>query len=251
VTEIANKVRLMLKRTFEIGLIILALITSSSGCATSTPVQSVNSKDTAIVGENYSLKKDRSDLDELRKNIPPEKKQTNDESAYMKGLFADANRDPIKIREEFSTYLRKKRELLDKDLNSEREKFTLAERNAREEFSRKQSEERADLAKSKLPTVERKRRLDDLEIMRKSFYGEQKDKRSAFESSVRERRKNYEDYVRSKNSEFSEQLVQFSKAQAELKKKQKEDLANKNKKFEQEFNEVKKEKGTRLESGEN
>src|SRR5688572_12945619 len=74
-----------------------------------------------LVDSKYSLSADRAALEEMRKDVPEEKKQENDELAYLLKLTEEVKRPPSEIRTQFDSVLRKKRELFNKDLKKERE----------------------------------------------------------------------------------------------------------------------------------
>ncbi len=181
----------------------------------------------ASLAGDVSLKADRSELDELRKDIPDEVKKQNDEVALvMSFLVRDSEEEPNRLRDRFNTALRKKRETVDKNLRRSREDFSTKERGDREAFLKKTKEAREDFLKTRKRTSdERKRFFDDQDDRRKSFFSEQQEKRKDFEMKVQDSRKELEDSIREKQNAFNQEWRAYQaryierKKQNELKKK--------------------------------
>ena len=177
-----------------------------------------------------SLRSDRSHLDDFRKDIPEEVKKSNDEiAAIMSFIVRDSEEEPNRLRERFSTALRKKREATDKKLRHAREDFTKHERADREAFMKKSKDERDRyVSGGKRTTDERKRFFDDQEDRRKVFFADQSEKRKDFEQHVSEERKAVEDYNREKQNAFNQECRSYQtryterKKQADLKKRMEE-----------------------------
>jgi len=63
----------------------------------------------------YRLKEDRSHLDELRKDVPEDVKEKNDETAYILNLMNEGKTEPNDVSSRFNTGVRKKRDLFAKE----------------------------------------------------------------------------------------------------------------------------------------
>jgi hypothetical protein len=174
--------------------------------------------DAPLVDEKYSLTSDRKELDELRKNIPEEKKKENDELAFLSQLFADQSKSPSQIREKFDSLLRKKRDLFQKDMSKARETFVKDERKRREAFNKEQEEARNDFKKHKSSREQNSEFYSNLDGKRKDFSAAEREKRDEFESDMRDKRKNFEDYARERSSEFNQELRAYTKTYDELQK---------------------------------
>lgn len=171
------------------------------------------------VDPKYSLAADRQAVEDLRQNIPAQRKAENDEEALMLQLFSDVKRNPMDIRSTFDQMLRKKRELFDRDMNRERDQFNWAERKSRDEFLKSQSKERERITQNKsLGKEERAEFFKDQDTRRREFFADERDKRNDFESQIREKRKNFEDYTRAKTNEFNAEMRAFQKKHDEAKK---------------------------------
>lgn len=238
-------------KVFAIILIFLGLL----GCASSSEkgsnqYQSADG-DRPLVDAKYSLAADREALNEMRSQVPEDKKKQNDEMAYLLGLFANPEKSPSEIRQQFDTLVRKKRGQFDKDITRERENFNKSERKKREDFLKEQKQVRDDFNKTKQDRDKKSDFYRDQDQKRSEYFADERDRRNDFESDVRERRKNFEDYVREKTTEFNQEHRAFSKRQEELKKEKKKPKVDPAAaELEQGLQDAKSKPGTFLESGE-
>lgn len=164
-----------------------------------------------LVDAKYSLAADRQQLEALRAEVPEEKKQVNDEEAFILQMFSEVKREPGQIRQTFDQLMRKKRELMDRDLKKERELFSRSEKTSRDDFLNSQSRERNRIKNKKLSRDEVKFFYDEQDQKRKDFYANEREKRQDFESQVFEKRKNFEDYARGKTNEFNAEFRAYQK----------------------------------------
>jgi hypothetical protein len=171
--------------------------------------------------QELSLKEDRSQFAELRKDIPIEIQSKNDEAALILELMKDPSEEPNRIRERFQTQLRKQRESNDKQLRELREEFTKEERNRRENFTKKLKEEREAFISSKPKSDARNTFFSDQESRRRNFFSTERETREEFESKVRENRKNFDDKARELNGKFELEYRAFSKKHQEYLKEKK------------------------------
>ncbi len=202
----------VLKASFKViivslGVAVFAFLTLSCQVKSQRSEMSDSSaeqnKEKPLVEDSYRLKEDRQKFDEIRKDIPPERAQENDEKAFIAGLTSDITRHPEAVREKFSSIVRKKRELFNKDLEKSRNEFTKQERKDREAFNKNSELQRKEFTKDKHTNDERKDFFGDIDQKRKDFYTEQREKRDDFEANIREKRKNFEDYMREQNNDFN------------------------------------------------
>lgn len=184
--------------------LLLAISVSSCGHSTSSK------SDSTLVGEKYLLLEDRSRLEELRKEVPKEKKIENDEVALNLQWMNEVKLNPSDIRSKFSDRVSKNRNSFNRDLNSVREEFTKAERQKREEFNNNMGSERAAISSRKKSFNEKKVLYDELENKRKDFSAKQKLERDTFEEELREKRKSFEDYIKQKTDTFNMDLKTYT-----------------------------------------
>lgn len=211
----------------------------------------------ALVDEKYSLKEDREAFANLRKDIPEEVRRDNDEKAFMAEMMADFSRTPAEVRNQFSRILNKKRELFSKDMSKAREKFNQEQKSKREEFSKNQSNARSRFAGQKKTSAERTDFYSRLDGDRREFNSEQQSLRDEFEADMREKRKNFDDYIRAKTDEFNQLHRDYAKrydedkkARGDLKKQAEEQRRQKQKSVDAEYDTIRKQTPTYLETNE-
>ncbi|MCX7978230.1 MAG: hypothetical protein N2578_04435 [Bdellovibrionaceae bacterium] len=175
-----------------------------------------------LVQDQYRLSKDREAFEELRKQIPAEKRAQNDELAAILEWMGEVRLHPSEVRERFNALIRKKSEKFNRDLNEERRKFVENERKRRAEFDKKMKEKREDLNSQRMDREQRRTAFEEMDAERRDFNAAQKEARDTFEESVRDRRKNFEDYVREKTAEFNSEHRAYSKRYEEWQKRMKE-----------------------------
>jgi hypothetical protein len=243
------------------GLIVLFVFLSA--CQTKTTSNNRyrpgETQDRPLVAQEYKLKADRDNLEQVRKEVPPEKRAENDELALIMQLTADVSRSPSDIRSKFDQLLKKKRDKFQKDLTREREEFTKNERKSREQFLKDHDTNRKSFLAQKPAREQRDEFLQNQDDKRRDFFATEHERRSDFESDVQERRRSFEDYVRERTSDFNQELRAYS-IRFEENKKQKKLETQTQKKDNQanptevpnllnEFNELYSRPGTPLESG--
>ena len=170
------------------------------------------------VPDEVSLQADRSQFDELRKDIPAETKRENDELAFIRGLMAEGTEEPSKVRDRFSKAIRDRRERFDRDMRKRRDDYTKVERKNREDFLKNAEREREGIRKRQMSGDERKRFFADQDAKRQDFFSQQNDKRKDFESKVTEDRKAFEDYARERTNEFNAEYRDYTAAFYDRKK---------------------------------
>lgn len=188
----------------------------SSKHTESSPSQTENAS--PLVDEKYSLTADRQALENIRKDIPPEKRKSNDDLAFMDQLFADDSKPPSEIRDRFDSEVEKKRELFQRDMYHKREAYSHDEKKRRDEFMKGLEEERKEFQKKKSTSDERSSFYGELDGKRRDFYSDEREKRDEYESDMRDKRKNFEDYVRGKTDEFNQRYRAYSKRYEDIQK---------------------------------
>lgn len=171
--------------------------------------------------EEVSLKADRSEFDELRKDMPAEVRKENDELAGILQLLRNPNGEyerPERIRERFNKVMRDKRARQNKQFQDEREDFTRIEKEKREEFTDNQKKEKEDFLDDKPSSEKRRRFFDRLDEKRSRFYDDARERRRSFEAEISTRRRNFEDYNREKTNLFNSELRNYQKEYDEHRK---------------------------------
>lgn len=241
------------RRPRSIGLIFFNLIIVLLASTAKVSAAEVEGSEGTSVDDKYSLKADLKEFEELRKNIPSEKRKENDEKAFMDQMMTDLSKSPAEVRNRFSSIVNKKRDLFNKDMIKARQKFGGQEKNEREKFNKEQTEIRKDFQKKKATSEERKEFFDDYGMKRKEFYLDQKEKRDEFESDIREKRKDFDDYIRAKTDEFNQlhrdytkRYEENKKSLADLKKQAEEKKRQFQRDLDQEYDPIRKKSPTTL-----
>ncbi len=161
--------------------------------------------------DEISLKADRSSLDELRKDIPEEKRKENDELALILQVMNAKDKKPFEIREKFNSIMRKKREEFSKSQRRIREDFSRRERDEREKFSKEQKETSDRFYRHKPSSEERRNFSQDHSSRQQKYYADSRERRQAFEEDMRSKEKDFSALVTEKNKEFEEHFKGYQK----------------------------------------
>lgn len=195
-------------------LLVLAVFLSS--CASS---KESSDSSRPLVQDKYRLVEDRKTLEDLRQDIPEEKKKDNDELAFLLKLMEKPEMQPSKIRESFSRAVSKKRETFQKDMTRKREAYVKDERRQRDEFQKSMDQEKKAFAgQKKVPSEQRREFYANIEDRRREFYMGLRERRDAFEADMRDERRNFDDYMREKNSEFNQEMRSYQSRYDQAKK---------------------------------
>lgn len=200
-------------------LLVLVFFGLLSSCSSTVDKGESPSKvDAPLVEDKYRLLKDREAFEEIRKQVPADKKIENDELAFILQWMNEEKRPPSEVREKFNTAARKKRDLFQKDMKKIREAYVKQERKDREAFTKEQAKVRKDFVGNKPSREERKEFFDELDSKRKDFHTQQREKRDEFEADMRDKRKNFEDYMHEMTAQFNQEHRAYSKRYEEAKK---------------------------------
>jgi hypothetical protein len=207
-----NKPRLLVYAWAQrAGLSILSFI-SLVACGVTSKHSTEDKKANAPVevSDEVSLKADRSQYADMRKDISEEVKKENDELAIVLDMLTKGDEEPNKIRDRFDKAIRSRRDKEDKILRKKRDDFTKNERKSRDEFLAKLKSDRDEFVKRKMTSEERKKMFDDQDTKRHEYFADEQDKRREFESDISENRKTFEDYAREKQNKFNSDLREYT-----------------------------------------
>lgn len=164
-----------------------------------------------------SLKKDREDLAELRKNIPDEIKKSNDRLAEVLTRWKQHKTPPDELREKFDDEIRKMRAEFEKRVTRRREDFNKHIAAKRKDFQEKQKETREDFLSEKPKSEKRSAFMDRQSEDRDRFNSDLRDERDEFEDLVKEERKNFESDVANRRTEFRQEFPEYQRVYKEMK----------------------------------
>lgn len=160
-----------------------------------------------------SFQADRKAFADLRKEIPQDRQNINDEEALLSELFVGPNPKEERIREKFDRLIRKKREIHQREMQTRRQQFDKEQKAKREEFQKKQSIERAQFLKMKKTSEERRSYYADQEAERLEFNKRLKDDRDNFEDQIRSQGREFDSYAREKSADFNQRLRAFRESE--------------------------------------
>lgn len=204
----------------------LAAFLISTACAKRSPKpEQVRQQDrqtiAAALSEEMSLKADREELSELRKDIPAETQKANDELALQLNLMKQGTESPVTLRDRFQSLVQRKRQDFRKVVERLRSDYRQAETRRREDFTTAQRKKRESFLSSKRESREIQRFSSDQEKERSRFFADERDRRQNFEAELNARSKDFESYMRERNNEFNEQYRLYSKKFSEKPKEKK------------------------------
>lgn len=194
------------------------------GCQSSPSPESPAPSDqvrTELSGE-ISLKADREELAELRKAIPEEKRQANDELAVLLGLLGEVKLRPSEAQERYQRLTLKRREQFRKKVAKLREDFRREESRRKDKFLKAHSSARDEFKKGKPERERTKEFYDEQDRNRRDFFSSEQERRKDFESEIQTQSKDFDSYMREKQKEFSEQMRLYSKRFYEVEREKRE-----------------------------
>ncbi|MBX3021114.1 MAG: hypothetical protein KF799_05500 [Bdellovibrionales bacterium] len=210
----------------RISVFTVMLALSLLACAKRAPrPEEVRKEDRQTIAsaltEEMSLKADRDELAELRKDIPAETQRANDELALQLGLMKQGTETPATVRDRFQTLVQRKRSDFRKKVERLRNDYRQEETRRREDFTVTQKRTRENFMKRKRDRTELQRFSSDQERDRSRFFADERDRRSNFEAEVNARSRDFESYMRERSNEFNEQYRLYSKKFSEKPKEKK------------------------------
>jgi hypothetical protein len=168
--------------------------------------------------QELRIAQDRSHLEQLRENIPPERRLENDEKAFDLNLLSNLSRNPEEIRSVFDREMRKKREKFQKAIDQERKLFSQTEKSQRQDFLKALEKERRSFSKSRNSSEERSEFQREQNDRRRDFFAKERENRADFESDLRARRKDFDDAMKARQSGFYQELRAFSQRAKDARK---------------------------------
>lgn len=209
----------------QIALVLFALSTLSSCAGKKKSPQAVRAEDRHTIetelAQESSLKADREQLAELRKNVPPEKQKENDELALQLNVMKQGTEQPNLVRERFSAMVQKKRSAFRQKAQDLRDDYRKEETRRREDFMNAQRSKRESFMKRKPNSKDTRDFLGDQERERQRFYGDERDRRQNFEAEMGAKSRDFDSYMRERQAEFNEQFRLYSKKYSERPKERK------------------------------
>ena len=194
-------------------LCILAFTALIISCANRTT--SNEKMPSAQVREELSkevrLTDDHKELNALRKSLPEQKRQDNDDLAEYLRQLQLAERDPDRARTEFGQLIQTRRERFREKMNKLRESYSAEERKKRETFNEQQNKKREDIRGRKLKSKQSLDAYQRLSDEQKDFYANERLRRKDFEAEMQTQLKDFDFMIRERQQAFNEQLRTLKK----------------------------------------
>lgn len=203
-------------------LLILVGCQTAKGPDEAAPSDQVRSE----LSQEVSLKTDRDELAELRKEIPEEKKQANDELALLLNLMGEVKLKPSDVQGRVQTVMQKRRGEFRKKVMKLRENFRKEEAKRKEEFLKDQKAARGDFKPDKKDRDKTKEFYSEQDEKRRDFFAGEADRRKDFESEIKTQSADFDSYMRERQKELSEQVRLYSKRYYEAEKEKREAAKN-------------------------
>lgn len=197
--------------------ILLFCLLFLSSCTTfrSSGSRATRSNDRKLVdqelGAEQSLTADRSELANLRKEIPDEKKKSNDELALFLQLMQPGTLSPEQVHERFRVMMEKRRTSFRNKVQKLRDDYRRDEVKRRDSFLDAQKSKRNSYTSGKHTSEETRDFFSAQDRDRQSFFADERDRRGNFEGEINAQSKDFESYMREKMNEFTEQYRLYSK----------------------------------------
>lgn len=198
-----------------------------SGPGPEAPLPSVQVRDQ--LEAEVSLKADREELSKIRHEIPAQKQKTNDELALMLQLMGEVKLKPSEVSSRFQNQLQKRRSEFREKVSRLRADYRVQEAQRKEDFLKKQKEERDSQKTSFLKKEARARFYSDHEKRAQDFFANERNRRRDFESEIETQSKDFDSYMKEKQKEFFEQHRLYSKRFSDVEKETRKQTKDKSK----------------------
>lgn len=202
-------------------LLVVLLLASCSSIQTKdrmTPSELEESKKPANAESEVSLAKDRSELETLRKDIPPDTQKKNDELALIFELMQEGKTQPSDLQSRFDRLARRKRDQFRDEGKKHRDTYTREERTKREKFLKDIKFERDSFTSHKHEPEETRNFYQEMETKRRDFFADEQEKRRNFESDMRAKSSDFEQNLRDVQQRFNETYRAYSRDYNERKR---------------------------------
>lgn len=181
-------------------------------------------QDDRPINQQYSIKADREELEQVRSSVPEATRIQNDELALVLKLMEGERHSPSEVRSRFNKALRRKQTQFREDMRKARTDFNTRERSERRDFLKRQDEGREEF-KASASGGNRDARssfYDGQDAQRKKFFAEARDQRRNFEAEHAQKRKDFADYVKERRSFFNDEMKLYELRYKAAKKERKE-----------------------------
>lgn len=194
---------------------IIAILVFTVSCASqksSEKMPSANVREE--LGREIRLSDDNKELNNLRKSLPEQKRQDNDDLAAYLNKLQLAERDPDRARSEFTQLVQGRRERFREKMSKIRLDYSSEERSRRELFNQQQNKKREEIRGRKLKARDSQEAYLKLSEEQKDFYAHERLRRKDFEAEVQSQMKDFDFMIRERQQAFNEQLRMMKKKES-------------------------------------
>lgn len=176
----------------------------------------------AKLDAEVSLSGDQKTIEQLRENIPAEKRADNDLLKETLGMMGEVKEPPQRHRDRFNKQMREIRNDQRKADRKARDQFRKKERKDREAFQKAHRERRERFNKLKVDRDQRREFYNEQDEIQKDFYAKQKDARKEFDAEMRTKRSDFNSYLKDRQTQFNEEYKIYSTNYRDLQKQKKD-----------------------------
>lgn len=198
-------------RSLSLVAIILITACASRARKAENDRQADRAQIEAQLQSETSLKADRSELAEIRADIPDEKQRENDELALFLKLMGQGTEQPSTVRDKFARLVTNKRSSFREKIEKLRAEYKAAETKRREDFTKAAQKKRDRYFIKKRDLKASQNFMSEQEKERLRVAAEERERRQSFEAELSTRSKDFESYMRERTNDFNEQLRLYSK----------------------------------------
>jgi len=165
-----------------------------------------------------SLKEDRHQLDDLRKEIPKEKKEANDELAFSLNQTSELKEEPSKIRQRYQNVMEKRRRRFNDKVTKLRRQYQTDETARRDKFFKDQNKARDNYRAENHSASDSHEYYNQLDKDRLEFFAREREKRADFDDEIHQQTHDFNEYMKMKYDEFIEQMRIYTQRYDQMKK---------------------------------
>ena len=165
-----------------------------------------------------SLSGDQKSIEQLRQNIPAEKKADNDLLKETLGMMGEVKYPPQKHRDKFNKQMREIRNDRRKSDRKLRDDFRKKERKDREAFQKAHRQRREKFNKLKMDRDQRREFYNEQDEIQKDFFAGQRDARKEFDADMRTKTSDFNAYLKERQDEFDAEYRVYSKKYSDYQK---------------------------------
>ncbi|MEQ1663774.1 MAG: hypothetical protein ABL927_00190 [Bdellovibrionales bacterium] len=193
----------------SLELTLMMFIASLLACANTSQRGDSSQVSNVEDSKEQSLVEDQKSIEELRKNIPAQKRVENDQLKEILSLMGEVKEPPAQIREKFDRVRRRMRDQFQRSGKLEREKFSRDSKKNRELFFAQLKDKRQKILDQKkahkIDSEKAKDEFEEIEVLRKNFTSEDREKSDDFNTNLRQKSDDFNQDMRDRTNSFNQE----------------------------------------------